>query len=148
MGDIDGCDRVTASGPDHGEGEAVLFPGRGVDGVAWDVGLGLGCIAGEPAVVEAFGVVFIGTGEVPGAVVVDFDPGMVAAHIGPEGCADGAGGDTDGAAGIDEDDGEAGAGGFAGGLGFLEGLVGAFTAGVVVDLDLVEEVLVEGLGRF
>ena len=105
----------------------------------------LGGVCCEPASVEPFGVVFVGSGEVPVAVP-DFDPSVVAAAVGPHRGANGAGGDADSAADIGEDDRKPGAGGHALLDGLLGALVGALALGVVVGVDELEELLVEDLG--
>ena len=106
-----------------------------------------GRVIGEPAVVEAFRVVFIGCHEVP-ALVPDLDPGVVAALVPPQRRADRAGRYPDGATGIDENDGQAGAGRPALFDGFLRRLVRAFPLGVVVGVDEIEKIAVEDLCCF
>ena len=73
---------------------------------------------------------------------------MIAAEVGPEGSAGDACGYADGAAGFDEEDGETGAGGDAAFEGFERALVGFLAFGGVLDVDLREELLVEGVGGF
>ena len=80
--------------------------------------------------------------------VPNLHPGVVAPLVGPHRGAHGAGWNTHRATGFDENDGQPGARGFAEGLGFLEALIGALASGVVVDVDQLEELSVEGLGRF
>ena len=50
--------------------------------------------------------------------------------------------------GFDENNGQAGARRFAEGLGFLQALIGALASGVVVNVDQLEELTIQGLGRF
>ena len=108
------------------------------------VGVRLRCLIDKPAAIEAFRVVFIRTGEVPTLVPV-FYPGVVAALVPPQRSADSAGGNTDSAAGIDEDDGEAGAGCLALFDGFFRRLVRAFPLRVIVGFYQFEKITIEDL---
>ena len=73
---------------------------------------------------------------------------MVSPLIGPHRGSHGPGRNAHRSTGFDENDGQAGARRFAEGLGFLQALIGALASGVVVNVDQLEELSVESLGRF
>ena len=104
--------------------------------------------SGEPTTVKALGVVLISAKESPTFTIVDFHPSVVAPLVVPIGHARRPRGDADTAAGIDEQNGQASAGGHALFDGFAGALVGGATFGVVVHVDQVEEFAVQGLRGF
>ena len=129
-GDVLGGDVAAGALPDHRE----VVPGRlergGVDPVLGLRLVGLGRLADEPAFVELARLA--GADERPLAVP-GLDPAMVARVVGPARGADHPRGDAHGAAGVDQEDRQAGARRIAGlgrlvralvGLGPLGGVVG------------------------
>ena len=101
----------------------------------------------EPAMVKAFRVVFIRTHEMP-ALIPNLDPSVIAALVPPHRRANGTGGDADGAADIDKDDGKAGACGFTLLDRFFRRLVRALPICVIVSLNKFEEIAVKDLRCF
>ena len=146
-GDVDGGDGRVLTIPHERESEPLTLPRRGVDAVLGRVGTRLRGVGDEPTAVETRGIVLVGAGEEP-AAVPDLDPRVVAAQVAPHRRADGARGDTDGATRFDEHDREAGARRFAACARLGERLVRAFAAGVIVQLEFVEEFFVQRSSGF
>src|SRR5262249_53327903 len=135
--------------PREWEVSAGAPPTRSVDlvygiGAGGDSGHGIGV---EPGSVWTILVVFVSAEEMPIAIPV-FGPGMIAFLLGPLGNAGDAGGNADRAAGINEDDREAGAGCFALLDGFGGTLIVAFASGVVVNVDAFEQITIQNLSCF
>src|SRR6185503_19780527 len=80
ISDIDRADVIQGGRPDHGEGQGSLFETGGVDGVLFGILDGTRSVAGEPAAVEAFGILFSRAGDMP-FPVPDFNPGMIASIV-------------------------------------------------------------------
>lgn len=77
-----------------------------------------GGVFGEPGMIEALRIVFIGSREMP-AMVPNLHPSMIAAFVPPHRRAGGACGNSNGTADINQDDRKPRASGFALGDGFL-----------------------------
>jgi len=78
-------------------------PANGINRVAGISGGGSGSTACEPASIEVGASGFGSAGEVP-AVISDFDPRVISGIVRPQRSADEAGGDANGATGVDEQD--------------------------------------------
>ncbi|MEY3174407.1 MAG: hypothetical protein RLZZ436_2321 [Planctomycetota bacterium] len=147
VADVDGIHILHVPGPDQWEGLAILFEGHGVDGVEPMVRPCFGGSVDEPSLVKLVAGGFAGSGKVP-ALIPDFDPGVVAAVVGPEWCTDESRGDTDGAAGVDQQDGESCAGSESGFDTFEGALVGSAALCGVFHVDEWEHLLIEDCGSF
>ena len=146
-----GCLAGVASGDAFGGDAPAVEDGaggvgggaRGVNRVARVVVGGVGGVGEEPEFVGRG--VLEGAEGVPVALAPDLDPGVVAGLVAPA-ATDHAGGDADAAAGVDQEDGEAGAGGHADAHGVEGVLVGLVALGGVDDVDALPDAAVEAHG--
>ena len=123
-GDVFTADGSAFGVPGHGEVAIDGLPTGGPHAKHRIAGDRFAGRSGKPPAVQTLGVVLIGAKEAPPLAIVNFHPSVVAPLVVPIGHARGAGRDPDTAAGIDQQDRQAGAGGHALFDGFAGALVG------------------------
>ena len=147
-GDVFAADGSAFGVPRHGEVAIDGLPTGGPHAKHRIAGDRFAGCSGKPPAVQTLGVVLIGAQEAPPLAIVDFHPSVVAPLVVPIGHARGPSWHADTAAGIDQQNGQASAGGHALFDGFAGALVGGAAFGVVVHVDQIEELAIQGLRGF